>query len=110
MNKFEDNNIRSYKNLLGAVLANKTRSWLVVITSFVLFFITMFVFGPKLGFEFLPSLDDGKIRVTVEMPQGYNLDETAKLIRQVEDRIKKHPEVVHMLTDLGKKSGSTTDQ
>jgi hydrophobic/amphiphilic exporter-1 (mainly G- bacteria), HAE1 family len=104
MNKFEDSNTRMYKNILNSVLANKTRSLLVVIGSFVLFFITMFVFGPKLGFEFLPTLDDGKIRVTIEMPQGYNLDETSKLIRQVEDRIKKHPEVVHMLTDLGKKS------
>lgn len=104
MNKFEDNNTRMYKNILNSVLANKTRSLFVVIGSFVLFFITMFVFGPKLGFEFLPTLDDGKIRVTIEMPQGYNLDETSKLIRQVEDRIKKHPEVIHMLTDLGKKS------
>ncbi len=104
MNKFEDNNTRMYKNILNSVLANKTRSSFVVIGSFVLFFITMFVFGPKLGFEFLPTLDDGKIRVTIEMPQGYNLDETSKLIRQVEDRIKKHPEVIHMLTDLGKKS------
>ena len=104
MNRFEENNIRFYRNLLSSILANKTRSLIVVLSSFVLFFITMFVFGPKLGFEFLPALDDGKIRVTVEMPQGYNLDETAKLIRQVEDRIKKHPEVVHMLTDLGKKT------
>lgn len=104
MNKFEENNISFYQRVLNYVLANKTRSLIVVLSAFGLFFLTMFIFGPKLGFEFLPSLDDGKIRVTVEMPQGYNLDETAKFIRQVEDRIKKHPEVIHMLTDLGKKS------
>lgn len=104
MNRFEENNIGLYTKLLNTVMASKTRSLLVVLSAFVLFFFTMFVFGPKLGFEFLPSLDDGKLRVTIEMPQGYNLDETSKLIRQVEQRIKQHPEVVHMLTDLGKKT------
>ena len=60
--------------------------------------------GSKIGFEFLPTFDDGKIKISVEMPEGYNLKATGDLLREIENRIKKHPEVVHMLTNLGRMS------
>jgi hydrophobic/amphiphilic exporter-1 (mainly G- bacteria), HAE1 family len=42
--------------------------------------------------------------VQVELPEGYNLDETAKVVNTIEDKIKHHDEVKHILTDIGKKS------
>jgi len=77
---------------------------MTVVGSIVLFILVMMIFGPKLGFEFIPQTDDGKISVTVELPSGYNLDETARTIRQVEERVKKHDEVKFILTNLGKLS------
>ncbi|MEJ2617997.1 MAG: efflux RND transporter permease subunit [Ignavibacteriaceae bacterium] len=64
----------------------------------------MMTFGPKLGFEFMSPMDDGKIRVEVELPEGYNLDATANVLDEIEKRVQKHKEVTHILTDLGKVS------
>lgn len=103
-NKFEARQTELYKKALAFILHNKMRSVLTVVGSIILFILVMMVFGPKLGFEFIPQTDDGKISVTVELPSGYNLDETARTIRQVEERVKKHEEVKFILTNLGKLS------
>lgn len=97
-----------YKNWLSWVLVNKKRAWLTVAVSFLIFIAVAVVFGPKLGFEFMSPFDDGKIRIEVELPQGYNLDGTARTMNLIEERIKKHPEVTQMLTDLGKISDLET--
>ncbi|MCJ7553011.1 MAG: efflux RND transporter permease subunit [Ignavibacteriaceae bacterium] len=104
MYRFEKKNIDYYKNLLSKVLSTKLRSFIIVIAAFVLFVITMIALGPKLGFEFMPTMDNGRIKIEAEMPEGYNLAETEKLMEEIENRVKKHPEVMRMLTTLGKKS------
>jgi hydrophobic/amphiphilic exporter-1 (mainly G- bacteria), HAE1 family len=102
--RFEARNTRMYERLLTAILSNKKRSVLVVFGAFVLFFVTMIGFGPSIGVDFLPALDDGKIRIEVELPEGYNLNESARALASIEDRLKQYPEVVHILTDLGRLS------
>jgi len=97
-----------YKNWLSKILKNKKRAWLTVASAFLLFLATAIIFGPKLGFEFMSPFDDGKIRVDVELPEGYNLDETARTMNLIEERIKSHPEVTQMLTNLGKISDLET--
>lgn len=103
-NRFEAMQTEWYKKMLGYVLHSKLRSVLVVLGSVLLFFFVMMVFGPKLGFEFIPTTDDGKISITVELPSGYNLEETASTVRNIEEIVKKRPEVKHILTNLGKLS------
>lgn len=103
-NNFEARQTDLYKKLLGLVLHSKFRSLMTVVTSIVIFILVLMIFGPKLGFEFIPQTDDGRVRITVELPAGYNLEETANTIRLIEDRIKKHKEVKHILTNLGKLS------
>jgi hydrophobic/amphiphilic exporter-1 (mainly G- bacteria), HAE1 family len=100
---FETKIIDLYRKTLVATLKSKPISISVITFSFLLFILTMVIFGPKLGFEFLPSFDDGKIRVEVELPEGYNLDETAKILSLIEDRIKQYDEVMHVLSELGAK-------
>lgn len=97
-----------YKNWLSKVLKNKKRAWLTVAAAFLLFIITAVIFGPKLGFEFMAPFDDGKIKIDVELPEGYNLDETARTMNLIEERIKNHSEVTQMLTNLGKISDLET--
>lgn len=101
-NLFEVKQTELYKKLLAIVLRNKLSSALTFAGSIVIFILVMMIFGPKLGFEFIPQTDDGKINITVELPSGYNLDETARTVRQVEERVKSHNEVKHILTNLGK--------
>jgi HAE1 family hydrophobic/amphiphilic exporter-1 len=91
---------RGYKKILSVVLANRFRSLLVIGVSVLLFFLSFFS-AARVGFEFMPSLDQGDIRMDVELPQGYNLEETAKLVGSIEERIQQHPEVKHILTQLG---------
>ena len=100
----EEKQINLYKNMLGWVLQNKKTSSITVIGAFVIFLIVMMTFGPKLGFEFMSPMDDGKIRVEVELPEGYNLEATANVLNEIEKRVQKHEEVTHILTDLGKVS------
>ncbi len=104
--KFEEKTVEWYKGTLRWLLKNKKISLLAVAGSFVLLFLTIGIFGPKLGVDFLPAFDDGKIRVSVELPEGYNLDETASVINLIENKVKQHKEVTHILTDLGKTSNT----
>ncbi|MFN3694457.1 MAG: efflux RND transporter permease subunit, partial [Ignavibacterium sp.] len=103
-NNFEARQTAIYKKLLGFVLHSKFRSLITVAGAIIIFIIVIMIFGPKLGFEFIPQTDDGKVRITVELPAGYNLEETANTVRSIEERIKKHKEVKHILTNLGKLS------
>ncbi|MCW8803201.1 MAG: efflux RND transporter permease subunit, partial [Ignavibacteriaceae bacterium] len=103
-NRFELRQTELYKKLLGYVLHSKMRSVLTVAGSVILFFLVMMIFGPKLGFEFIPQMDDGKISISVELPSGYNLEETARTVRSIEERVKNNNEVIHILTNLGKLS------
>jgi HAE1 family hydrophobic/amphiphilic exporter-1 len=103
-NNFEARQTEIYRKLLSYILQSKFKSFLTVAASILIFIIVIMLFGPKLGFEFIPQTDDGRINVTVELPAGYNLDETANTVRLIENRIKKHSEVKHILTNLGKLS------
>lgn len=102
--RFEAAQTLIYKNLLEKVIATKFRSLITFLGAIVLFLLVAIIFGPRIGFEFIPHTDDGKISVTVELPAGYNLDETADVVRNIENKIKSHKEVKHILTNLGKLS------
>lgn len=91
---------RVYKGLLKMLLANKWRSSLVAVVSLILL-IFSFPIAARVGFEFLPDLDEENILIEVELPEGYRLEETAGLITEIEERIQKYPEVMHMITTLG---------
>lgn len=104
LNRFEVRQTNLYRSWLAFVLKNKFVSSVVVISAFVLLVFTIAVFGPRLGFEFLPAGDDGKIKIEVELPEGYNLGATAHVMHEIENRIKKFDEVELILTDLGRMS------
>lgn len=97
---------QGYRKILSTVLAKRVHSFLAILAALVFFFLSFFS-ASRVGFEFMPQLDQGDIRMDIELPQGYHLDETAKLIDTIEKRIERHPEVKHILTQLG--STSETD-
>jgi HAE1 family hydrophobic/amphiphilic exporter-1 len=92
-----------YDKTLSLVLKNKFISAMTIVGAVVTFIVVLMGLGPKLGFEFQPSMDMGVMTIKVELPTGYNLNTTAETIKVVEDIIKKnHPEVTMMVSDLGK--------
>ena len=93
-----------YRKWLAKSLQTKKRSLVIIAGAFILFIVSTIYYGPKLGFEFMPQLDDGKISIKTELPEGFNLTETADVLTQIENRLKEHPEVEYLLTNLGKMS------
>lgn len=91
---------RGYKKSLAWMVANKKRSVGVVLTTTLIFVVSLFV-AARVGFEFFPVTDEGDILIELELPQGYQLQESAKLVKTVEDRLKQHKEVKHILTTIG---------
>jgi HAE1 family hydrophobic/amphiphilic exporter-1 len=93
----------AYRRLLQFILATKRRCFTVVGITGILFLVAILLFT-TISFDFIPAQDTGSLNTLVELPQGYNLEETAALLRQIEDRVKKHDEVNNILTTLGKTS------
>jgi HAE1 family hydrophobic/amphiphilic exporter-1 len=89
-----------YQNILSGIFARKIRGIGVIAAVFLVFVFSIFI-GSRVGFEFFPELDEGSVTVEVELPQGYNLNETARMIERIEKRVVGRTEVVHILTTLG---------
>ncbi len=94
-----------YRRLLTKALKNKWIATVIIGVSFLLFVASVVFYGPKIGFDMIPNADNGQIQVTVELPQEYNIDETGKVLKQMENKIKSYPGIVNIITELGK----TTD-
>jgi len=93
-----------YRKLLTYSLRNKWISLAIILITFALTIVSVGFYGPKLGFEFMPNFDDGEIRISVELPEGYNLESTASVLKEIEDIVKQEPAIEHLVTTLGKKS------
>lgn len=91
---------RGYKKVLSIFVKNRLRSALVLLAAVAMFFIS-FISAANIGFEFFPNMDEGDISIEVELPQGYNLEQNAALVRTIEDRVKQRPEIKHILTKMG---------
>ncbi len=89
-----------YQNILTSMLKNKKRSWGTILISIFMFFLSFWA-AARVGFEFMPAMDEGDISIEVELPQGYSLQQTAELVNTIEEKIKSHQEVKHILTSLG---------
>jgi HAE1 family hydrophobic/amphiphilic exporter-1 len=89
-----------YQKILRGIFARKIRGIGVIAAVFLIFVFSIFI-GSRVGFEFFPELDEGNVTVEVELPQGYNLNETARMIERIEERVAGRAEVVHILTTLG---------
>ncbi len=100
LEKFYDSWDRAYAKILSFLLGSKWYSALVIILSFALLFFS-FPIAKKIGFEFIGKMDQGQIEIKFELPQGYNLQQSALLYERLEKIIKRHKEVKNILATLG---------
>ncbi len=91
-----------YRRLLTKSLKNKFVSLIIIVVSFALFILSVIYYGPKIGFDMMPQSDNGKIQITVELPQEYNLRETGDVLNAMENKIKNYPGITSIVTELGK--------
>jgi HAE1 family hydrophobic/amphiphilic exporter-1 len=70
-----------YKEFLRKTLLHRKR---VILGALLLFILSLGLF-PYIGREFFPNLDTDMAFLMVKMPVGTNLDETDKVVREIED-------------------------
>lgn len=97
----EEKTVELYTNTLAFVLKNKWVSLAAIIITLISFVAVIGFYGPKLGFEFIPAIDDGLIKIEVEYPQSYNLETTIKSLNEIDNILKKNKEIEHISFDIG---------
>ncbi len=97
-----------YRKWLAKSLQNKKLSVAIIVAAFILFVISVVAYGPRIGFDMIPQSDNGQIQITVELPQEYNLQETGRVLKAMEDKIKHYPGITSIVTELGKISDINT--
>ena len=60
-----------------------------------------------IGAEFMPPVDPGAVRVSIQLPTGTRLEETDRLTRLLEERLARLPEVEAIYTSVGSFSAGT---
>jgi len=64
--------------------------------------------GPRLGFEFFPRSDEGRVSISIETPVGTRIEETDRITRQIETLLQdksKFPEVTDIQALVGSGAG-----
>jgi len=74
--------------------------WVVTPIFFLALFAAFALLG-RLGGEFLPSIDDGRVMVKVKMPTGVSVVETDRALRKIEEKIQGDPLVQNAFTLAG---------
>ena len=74
--------------------------WLVV-PIFLLLVVGAVALSGRLGGEFLPLIDDGRIKVKVKMPTGASVAETDRVLRKIEAQIQGDPLIQSAFTLAG---------
>jgi len=92
-----------YGRSLGWTLERK---WMVV-GAFVVILIAAGLLSTRLGSEFLPRMDDGRIMVKVKLPTGTSVEQTDQALRQVEAKLSGDPLIQSMFTLVGGKVQGT---
>jgi multidrug efflux pump subunit AcrB len=94
-------NFRSgYRNLLGAILHHRG----VFTPLFILFCLASVLLVPQLGQDFFPTVDAGQFRLHLRARSGTRIEETARLVDQVEKVIKREvpsKDYAGMLDNIG---------
>ncbi|MBQ3742614.1 MAG: efflux RND transporter permease subunit [Bacteroidales bacterium] len=103
---FLDKVDKAYANLLRWCLSHKLITILVAIAFFVVSMLPMFM--GKIGTEFMPSSDNGRLSASIELQRGTRIEETVKTARVLEERIRELvPEVQRISTTAGSNDESS---
>ncbi|MFP4502726.1 MAG: efflux RND transporter permease subunit [Candidatus Hydrogenedentota bacterium] len=85
--RFFDRIAEAYARLLARALQGR---WIVLVLFVGLLVLAGWLVG-RVGGEFLPPVDDGRIMIKVRMPTGTAVEETDRIVRRLEQRIADDP-------------------
>ncbi|MBY0586084.1 efflux RND transporter permease subunit [bacterium] len=92
---------RSY---VGALDWSLRHRWVIVVTTVIILASTPLLFM-VVGKDFIPRDDQSEFEVTLSMPEGYALERSNTLTKQIEDRLRQLPGVIAMYSVVGDTSG-----
>jgi len=92
-----DHVIHAYTEMLRRALRLKT---IIILLAFIIF-AASFLLITQIGSEFLPKLDDGRIKVKVMMPSGTAMSQVDQTLAQLESKIAEIPEIESIFTLAG---------
>jgi HAE1 family hydrophobic/amphiphilic exporter-1 len=74
--------------------------WITVITSLLVVFSTVPIMM-NLGVNMIPRDDQSELQIGFITPEGYTLERTDEVVREIESRLAELPGVVHRYTSIG---------
>jgi len=92
-----DRIISAYSKTLRGALKTKA---LVILLALIIFAASLLLVN-RIGSEFLPKLDNGRVMVKVIMPSGTAVNEIDRILAQVETNLQKIPEIESIFTLSG---------
>ena len=92
----------TYRKCLHFVLRRKKRTLLVTVAIFI---VSMGLI-PIVGFDLMPTMDEGSASINIEMPSGTVIDETTKVVDEVMNRISDIPETEEYYIMAGSSTSS----
>ena len=92
----------TYRKCLHFVLRRKKRTLLVT----TLIFILSIGLIPIVGFDLMPTMDEGSASISIEMPSGTVIDETTNVVNEVMNRISDIPETEEYYIMAGSSTAS----
>ncbi len=88
---------RQYEKILRDVLGVRK---IVILLGFILFAVSLLLIN-RMGSEFLPKLDDGRIKVKVMMPSGTAMHQVDEILSSLEAKLSDVPEIESVFTLAG---------
>jgi multidrug efflux pump subunit AcrB len=79
----------------------------MVVGAFVVILIAAGLLSTRLGSEFLPRMDDGRIAVKVKLPTGTSVEQTDQALSQLEKKLSGDPLIQSIFTLVGGKERGT---
>lgn len=93
----------AYRRLLGWVLNYRY----AVIALFLAILVAGGYGATRLGSEFLPQMDDGRVMVKVKLPTGAAVAETDRILREIEKKIGEDPRIESLFAMAGGRAVGT---
>jgi len=95
--KWIDNLGEHYKNWLAWSLTHRK----IVVGAVTLMMIVSGCLVPFIGMEFMPAMDSGEISISLEADKGNPLSDTNRMVKVIEDKLHKVPEVETIFCSIG---------
>ena len=88
---------KKYRKILAWAILHRKKTVILGLVISILSTATL----ATVGAEFFPTTDQGQVSVTVTLPDGASIEETAEMAKVVEKKVEKIPEIDTIFTQIG---------